>query len=96
MIYLIHIVFLKHALSLNLSERCIKRFDFVIFTGLQHFNETITNDECYGYLSSKRQTFVDHTIPDINIKDSEIILSHNAIENISFANAMRFWKVQYL
>ncbi|KAI0984642.1 hypothetical protein GJ496_001628 [Pomphorhynchus laevis] len=95
MIYLIYIVFLKHALSLNLSERCITRFDFVTFTGLQNFYETIRYIDCYHTLRSNKQTFVDHTIPDINRKDSEIILSHNAIEHISFANAMRFWKVQY-
>ncbi|KAI0978439.1 hypothetical protein GJ496_007843 [Pomphorhynchus laevis] len=34
MIYFIYIILLNHALSLDLSERCIKRFDFVTFTGL--------------------------------------------------------------
>ncbi|KAI0978431.1 hypothetical protein GJ496_007835 [Pomphorhynchus laevis] len=95
MIYFICIIFLNHALSLDLSERCITRFDFVTFTGLRHFNESINNDGCYSYLSSNRQTFVDHTIPDINRKDSEIILSHNAIENISFVNSSRFWNLNY-
>ncbi|KAI0978434.1 hypothetical protein GJ496_007838 [Pomphorhynchus laevis] len=60
-----------------------------------HFNETLSNIDCYQTLRSKRQTFVDHTIPDINRKDSEIILSHNAIENISFAKSSRFWNVTY-
>ncbi|KAI0983848.1 hypothetical protein GJ496_001378 [Pomphorhynchus laevis] len=92
MIYFIYIILLNHALSLDLSERCIKRFDFVTFTGLQHFK---SNDGCYRTLSSNRQTFVDHTIPDINIIDSEIILSHNAIENISFVNSSRFWNLNY-
>ncbi|KAI0986048.1 hypothetical protein GJ496_008467 [Pomphorhynchus laevis] len=95
MIYFIYIIFLKHALSLDLSERCITRFDFVTFTGLQHFNKTTRNIDCYRTLSSERQRFVDHKIQDINIYDSEIILSHNAIENISFANSSRFWNVNY-
>ncbi|KAI0985068.1 hypothetical protein GJ496_010839 [Pomphorhynchus laevis] len=94
MLYFIYVILLKLAFSLDLSKRCITQFDFITFTELQFYNDTVKNNYCYRSLSSEIQTFVMHTVPNIR-NDSRIILSHNAIKDISLANIRKFWNTNY-